>query len=194
MADDHPLVRDGLKLAIENEPDLAVSGQASSGSEIFSALETTRPDALLVDLCLGQEDGLALIKNLLGPWPDLRILVISMQSASLYAPRCWRAGAMGFVSKLAPASEVLAGLRAILSGRLFFPSDVLAAGRNAGGELTDRELQVLKLMGEGLKNSEIAERLKISPRTVDTHRENIKQTLGLSTSAQLLRYALDLDR
>lgn len=191
VADDHPLVRDGLVLAINSQPDMIVCGEAGSGAEIFAAIDKLQPEALLMDLILGQEDGLAVMKNLLGPWPELRILVVSMQSASVYAQRCWKAGAMGYVSKVEPAAEVVAALRSILRGRLYFSTDVLASGRNANRSLTDRELHVLKLIGEGLKNSAIAELLNISPRTVDTHRENIKQKLGLSSTAQLVRHAME---
>lgn len=191
VADDHPLVRDGLVLAINSQTDMMVCGEAGSGAEIFKNVEKLQPDAVLMDLFLGQEDGLTVVKNLLGPWPKLRILVVSMQSASVYAQRCWKAGAMGYVSKIEPASEVVAALRSILRGRLHFSADVLASGRNSPESLTDRELHVLKLIGEGLKSSEIAERLGISPRTVDTHRENIKDKLGLATSAQLMRHAME---
>lgn len=195
VADDHPIVRDGLIAALNAEPDLEVCGQAASSSAIFEHFQRETPDLLLTDLFLGREDGITLIKNLLAPWPALKILVISMQDESLYAPRCWRAGALGYVSKLEPTAEILAGLRSVLRGRLYFKPEVFLGGHasaEAADLLTDREIHILQLIGRGLKPSQIAEELKISPRTVDTHRENIKQKLGVATSAQLMQHALQL--
>lgn len=195
VADDHPVVRDGLVAAINGQPDMSACGEAHSAATIFERLEKSQPDALLMDLFLGQQDGIALIKNLLGPWPALRILVISMHEDHIYAARCWQAGALGYVSKLEPAAEILNGLRSVLAGRLYFKAEVLAEGKAGGcgaAALTDRELHVLKLIGQGLKSGQIAEHLNISPRTVDTHRENIKQKLGATNSSQLIRLALEL--
>lgn len=190
VADDHPLMRDGIALAINGQPDLCVCGEADSHAAVFRAVETLKPDVLVMDLFLGKEDGLATVKSLLGPWPDLKILIVSMQSETLYAPRCWKAGARGYVSKLEPAETLLSALRDVHRGRLHFSAGIVATGRADGG-LTDRELQILKLIADGLKSSEIAAALGISPRTVDTHRENLKEKLGLSTSAQLVLRAAE---
>lgn len=194
VVDDHPVVRDGLIAAINSQPDMQVCGEADSTNLVFERVERERPDAVLMDLFLGRQDGVTLIKNLLGPWPDLPILVISMQEDHLYAPRCWQAGARGYVSKLEPVTEILGGLRNILAGKLHFQAEIFAKSREGAGtfdRLTDREMHVLQLIGQGLKANEIATQMSISPRTVDTHRENIKRKLGVASTAQLLRLAIE---
>jgi DNA-binding NarL/FixJ family response regulator len=194
VADDHPVVRDGLIGAINSQNDMVVCGEGGSAEEIFTGVERTSPDLLFMDLMLGRQDGLDLIKNLLGPYSDLKIVVVSMQEESLYSRRCLEAGARGFISKLLPTAEMIDALRSVLRGKKHFDLEMLLNAQSPSGDLlTDRELHILQMIGQGLKPSEIAVQLNISPRTVDTHRENLKRKLGATTSAQLLRIAIDLN-
>lgn len=202
MVDDHPLVRDGLCRLISQQGDLTCCGEAGSVAEAQTAVAKHKPDLLILDLRLHGGDGLELIKSLKSQFPGLHILVLSQVDPSLYAERALRAGALGFLPKEQAAEEVLLAIRTVLAGQVYVTRGLAArllhhfVGAShrapiAGLErLTDRELHVLELLGTGMSTREIAAELNLSFKTVETHREHIKQKLGLNGAAQLLEYAV----
>lgn len=206
IVDDHPMVRDGLIRLISQHGDLACCGEAGSVSEALSAVTTQKPDLVILDLRLKGGDGLELIKSLLGLFPELRILILSQYEAPLYAERALRAGALGYVVKEQAAEEILGAIRTVLAGEVYLTRGMAALllhkfvgtpkGSTRGGteQLTDRELHVLHLLGAGLSTREIAGELKLSFKTVETHRENIKRKLRLPNAAALVHYATQWSR
>lgn len=206
VVDDHPMVRDGLIRLMSQQADLTCCGEASSVSEALAAVLTQKPDLVILDLRLKGGDGLDLIKSLLAQLPDLRILILSQYEAPLYAERALRAGALGYVVKEQAAEEILGAIRTVLAGEVYLTPGMAAlllhkfvgvpkSSNRAGTErLTDRELHVLHLLGAGLSTREIATELKLSFKTIETHRENIKRKLGLQTAAALVHYATQWSR
>ncbi len=203
VVDDHPLVREGLQAMISRQPDLICCGEADSAAGTQEAIESCKPDLLLLDLRLRSDDGLELVKALIARFPSLRILVISQFDEALYAERALRAGARGYVMKEQVTDEVLNAIRTILAGELYVSPRIAAlalhkmietrpaAPRGGLESLTDRELQVFQLLGAGLSTRHIATKLHLSFKTVETHRENIKHKLGLPDAAELARRAAD---
>lgn len=194
VADDHPLAREGLVTIINRQPDLEVCAQAGSPSLVISCIERERPEAVVLDLFLGREDGLPLIENLCAHHPGLRILVISMQDEQIYGGRCRRAGAHGFVSKLRPTARIVTTLREILGGSLSFESgaempvedlraeqEVKHPSRLESMGLTPREAEVAHWIAEGKTSMDIAGIFNCSPHTVDKHAERILEKLGVET-------------
>jgi DNA-binding NarL/FixJ family response regulator len=202
VVEDHPIVRLGLCQLINAEPDLEACGEAAGAQEALERLEECSPDAAVVDVALNGRNGIELVKDLKARRRDLPVLVLSMYDESLYAERALRAGAMGYVMKEEAASQVLAALRRVLNGHVYL-SDRLSStmvrrvldGTAAGGspleQLSDRELEVFQLIARGLPMREIARRLHRSVKTVETHREHLKAKLGLKSSGELLRYAVE---
>ncbi|MEI8233962.1 MAG: response regulator transcription factor [Verrucomicrobiota bacterium] len=204
IVDDHPLMRDGLVLLIRDEADLSVYGEANSaGSTILAVDSDPPPDLVILDLMLGCEDGLELIKQLRALRPGLLILVISMHDEWIYAERALRAGASGYIMKKETPEEVLAAVRAVLRGEVYLSGRmrVLLAQRGltpdpchvlvpqADPPLSDRELHVFRLIGAGLSTKQIAGELHLSGKTIETYRENLKVKLRLSNARELLREA-----
>ncbi len=202
IVDDHPLVRRGLTALIESEPGLAVVAEASSCCGALEAIDRTRPDLVIVDLALGTEDGLDLIKKLRLRNIETPVLVLSMYDESLYAERCLKAGATGYITKRRLNEALLEALRSLLRGETYL-SDKLqrrlvskyVAGHKIDSEtgpgaLSDRQLQVFRLLGEGLGTRDIAERLGLSIKTIESHREHIKNKLNTRGSAELVRQAV----
>jgi DNA-binding NarL/FixJ family response regulator len=202
IVDDHPIVRHGLAQLIDDEEGLQVCGSAASASEALESLKTVRPDLVILDLSLGDESGLELLKRIKPLYADLPVLVLSMHDEAYYADRVLRAGAMGFIMKQEPAEQMIAAVRQVLSGKVYLSESMAASmltrlvGRKTavGGtpvdNLTDRELQVLELIGKGLGTRQVADKLNLSVKTVENHREHIKAKLKLRTSAELVRYAV----
>ena len=202
LVDDHPLVRHGLGELLRSEPDLCLFAEAATPDEALAAVATRRPDLAIVDLMLGEADGLDLVKSLLARHPDLPVLVCSMHNESVYAERALRAGARGYVMKQEPNAAVLAAIRRVLSGQIHVGERVAsnmllklvnpqAAGRQGGvQQLSDREFEVFSLLGRGAGPSEIARQLGVSVKTVETHREHIKRKLRLPNGRELLRAAM----
>jgi DNA-binding NarL/FixJ family response regulator len=202
IVDDHPLVRQGIATLISQEADLAVSGEAESAHEALEAMAQAPPDVAVVDLTLKDSSGLELIKDIRIRFPNVRVLVLSMRDEGFYAERVLRAGALGYVTKAEPRQRIIEGIRKVLAGRIYVSEKmatkvmgkIVAGGGEPGGspigELTDRELEVFELIGGGLATREIARKLHISPKTVDSHREHIKQKLKLDTAADLSRHAI----
>lgn len=202
IVDDHPIVRQGLRRMIEPEPDLVVCGEVQTEREARSAIRALAPDVVIVDISLGQGDGLELVRDVHAQHPDLPMLVLSMHDELIYAERLLAAGASGYIMKQAASELLLIALRQVLAGGTYL-SDSLASnlGRTeraapAGsvdpiGRLSNRELQVLSLIGRGLSSREAAEALGLSVKTVETHRQGLKRKLNLATNAQLLQYAIN---
>jgi DNA-binding NarL/FixJ family response regulator len=206
LVDDHDLAREGLKRLIDFEPDLAVCGEAGDGVDALKALPKAAPDALVADLGLPEMGGLDLIKAVKQRWPKMPVLIISMHDENIYAERAFAAGAMGYLMKKESSSKVMPALREVLQGRRYMSDALkekmlnrLAEGDKPGGRspvetLSDRELEVFTLIGQGLKTSEIAGKLHLSVKTVESYREQIKTKLNLSTASQLAQYAVEWAR
>jgi DNA-binding NarL/FixJ family response regulator len=204
IVDDHPIVRQGIKLMIANEPDLEVIGEAQSEREARNAIREYQPDVVIVDISLAQGDGLELVRDVHAHHPNLPMLVLSMHDELIYAERLLAAGASGYIMKHAASDLLLVALRKVLAGATYL-SDALAqnlgrsrataAGPGAGGDpitrLSNRELQVLNLIGRGQSSREAADGLGLSVKTVETHRQSLKRKLNLATNAQLLQYAIN---
>jgi DNA-binding NarL/FixJ family response regulator len=204
--DDHDVVRRGLEFLLNAQPDLEVCGEAEDVASALTEIDRRKPDLVLLDISLKECDGLEGLQKIRERHPDLRILVLSMYDESIYAERALRAGANGYVRKLDVAQTIMGAIRAVLAGEVYV-NQTVASGllhRISGGKgssftspmdrLTDRELQVLRHIGRGLSNREIADELFISAKTVESHREHIKQKLGLASSGDLLRYAIEFTR
>ena len=203
IVDDHPLVRQGLCALLAKDKDLVVSGEAESATEALAVMEKEVPDIAIVDLTLKDSSGLELIKDIRIRFPNVLILVVSMRDEGLYAERVLRAGARGYVTKEEGPEKILEGLAKILEGYIYVSekmaskvmfkivSGALTPEGNPIALLTDRELAIFELIGKGLPTREIAKHLHISPRTVDSHREHIKDKLKLDSGTELLKQAID---
>jgi len=205
IVDDHPIVRQGLEQLINNEPDLLVSGQGEEAYESLRAIRQNQPALVLVDVSLKDSDGIELLKELRAQDPSLLVLVLSMHDESLYAERALRAGARGYIMKQEAPQKLLEAIRKVLTGQVYL-SDAMGAnmlqrmvgGRKSGkagselpmDRLTDRELEIFRMIGAGRSVKEIADSLFISAKTVEAHREHIKEKLGVKSSAELLRFAI----
>ena len=202
LVDDHPIFRRGLAALLAPEPDLAVCAQAVSAREAMAAVAASHPDLAVVDVSLEGSHGIDLVKDLRVQHPDLPVIVLSMHDEMLYAESALRAGAKGYVMKRAPAEQLLQALRKVLRGGLAFSDEVTTRmlqrtarrpdARNSlpTERLSDRERQVLELIGQGVATRKIAETLHISIKTVQTHRENLKVKLELADSLSLTRFAV----
>jgi len=202
IVDDHPIFREGLRQIINAEPDLEVSSEAASAAQALAVASEHRPDIALVDLTLDQSSGLDLLKDLNLRWAGLPMLVLSNHDENLYAERCVRAGARGYVMKDRPPAELVAAVREVLEGKFHLSHGIThrilaklgqGTGRIAGDvteELSDRELQVFELYGRGRTTRQIADVLHLSVKTVESHRDHIKQKLGFPDSAALVHAAV----
>jgi DNA-binding NarL/FixJ family response regulator len=202
IVDDHPIVRQGLSQLINAEDDLEVSGNAATVEEALQSLGDSDPDVVIVDLSLAHSDGLELVKEIRKEARHLPVLVLSMHDENMYAERLLSAGANGYIMKEAAADQLLIALRRVLAGGVYV-SEHLGASmieRIAGNDpkqtsnpierLSNRELQVLNLIGRGKTTREVAENLTLSVKTVESHRQRIKKKLNLQTSAQLVQFAV----
>jgi DNA-binding NarL/FixJ family response regulator len=202
LVDDHPVVRTGYQMVIETQPGLEVCGGVGSVSEALTAIERENPDLVITDLTMPGRGGLELIKDLAAVRPETRVLVCSMHDELIYAERCLRAGARGYIMKEAPGDQLLVAIRTITAGGVWVSPRLgsqivgLFTGATSRGskslveKLTDREFDVFRLFGEGKSTKEAASALNLSPKTVAVHRDNIKSKLGIHTTAELLRHAI----
>ena len=202
VVDDHPIVRQGLAQLIGNEVDLVVCGQGEDAYQALRAIRQARPDLALVDISLKESDGIELLKELRGAAPELPVLILSMHDESLYAERALRAGARGYIMKQEAPQTLLSAIRKVLAGDVYVSEKMgatllqrIVGGRRPGGELpmdrlTDRELEVFGMIGAGQSMKEIADKLCLSVKTIEAHREHIKEKLNLRSSAELLRFAI----
>ncbi len=203
VVDDHPIVREGLRRLIDQEKDLAVCGEAETVAEAELAIRDLKPDLVIVDITLKQGDGIDLVKESRASYPQLPILVLSMHDEVIYAERVVSAGANGYIMKQADSDELLRAMRRVLGGGTYVSEAIgnsmvrnLASGgrqvaSNPIERLSDRELQILQMIGTGLSTRQVAEALGLSKKTVESHRERIKRKLHLATGSQLVQYALN---
>jgi DNA-binding NarL/FixJ family response regulator len=200
IVDDHPVFRDGLVGLVKREADLTVCGEADNAPHALAAIERLKPDLVLLDIGLPGRSGLELIKDLQATHPEMAVLVISMHDETLYAERVLRAGGRGYIMKQEGPQNMLRAIRQVLDGRAYV-SDRMSgrildslSGRSAKGnspiaQLTDREFEILQLIGQGKDSHAISQQLNLSFKTVDTHRSHIKEKLNLKNGTELICYA-----
>ena len=203
VVDDHPIVRQGLTLLIDREPDLAVCGEAEEMHAALSAISAACPDIMIVDISLNGPDGLELLKNIRITLPRLPVLILSMHDESIYAERALRAGANGYIMKQEATDKVLVALRRILSGEIYVSTRIAnsmlqhyvhggaPSPHSSISELTDRELEVFRLIGEGHGTRQIAEALHLSVKTVESYQAHIKEKLCLRSARELVQHAVE---
>lgn len=199
LADDHELVRNGIRLVLEAEPDIEVVAEAADAEEAARRSLAYKPSVLVLDLNMPGRPSLELIPAIRESSPDTAILVLTMQTEPAFAREALRGGARGFVIKHSAAAELVKAIRAVVAGETYINPDLgarIAAEPEPEGppdQLTPREAEVLSLLALGYTNPEIAEKLVLSVRTVETHRANIQRKSGLSTRAELIAYAIEND-
>jgi DNA-binding NarL/FixJ family response regulator len=196
VADDHSIVRDGLKRILAATTDIQAAGEAASGDEALALVKANDYDVVMLDMSMPGLAGIDLIKRLKAEKPKLRILVLSMHGESQYAARVLKAGAAGYLNKDSAADVLLGVLRKIAAGGVHIGEAAAAALLQAGEKppheaLSDREFEVMRLLVEGLGPTEIGERLHLSVKTVSTHKTRILEKLNLGSTAELVRYALE---
>jgi len=202
LVEDHPVTREGFAQLINYQSDLHVCGQAGSASKAIVGIETIKPDGVIVDISLAESNGLELIKHIKARYPSLGVLVLSTHDESLYAERALRAGARGYVMKQAPTSEVMKAIREILAGQLYLSDAIrtklvqkqLHHGSQRGSDverLSDRELEIFELIGNGQTTRQISDQLHLSVSTIETHRAHIKEKLRLTNAVELVRRAVE---
>jgi DNA-binding NarL/FixJ family response regulator len=202
VVDDHPIVRQGLSQLINREPDLMVCGEAEDARTALEAIAALNPGFLIVDVSLDGPDGIELLKAIRARDPKLPVLMLSMHDESLYAERALRAGANGYIMKQEATENVLVAVRRILHGEIYlsermsrrmlaqFASHPDAAKRSPMDLLTDRELEVFRLIGQGQGTRQIAEALCLSVKTVESYQAHIKDKLSLKNSRELMQHAV----
>lgn len=202
VVDDHPIFRQGLVALLKATPGYEICAEAGTVDEALRSLEEWRPDVALVDISLGSSDGLDLVKTISASYPNVSVLVISMHDESIYAARALKAGALGYVMKQEAASVLIEAVISVLGGRIYV-SDTIRdrllhsmlnknqdAPISAIDRLSDRELEVLRRIGEGYGAAEIAGLLNLSVKTVNVYRDHLKRKLQFETSAELRRFAV----
>jgi len=202
IVDDHPVVRERLAEIFNRERDLAACGEAEDRHQALDVIALANPDLVIVDLTLKNSHGLELIKDIHARWPKLLVLVVSMHDESLYAERVLRAGARGYITKQEATRNILLAIRRVVAGGVYLNEKAAShvvnrlAGMRAPGSagpaelLADRELQVFELTGYGLNTHQIAKRLNIGSKTVETYRARIREKLGLKDASELLQLAI----
>jgi DNA-binding NarL/FixJ family response regulator len=202
LVDDHPLVREWLTNLINQQPGLAVCGEAESGPQAMQAITELKPDVAIVDISLKDSSGIELIKDIKQVTPNVAVLVLSMHEESHYAERALRAGASGYIMKRESTGKVISAIRQVLEGKLYMSESLAAAmaaqfvgGRTlANGspveQLSDRELEVFDLLGQGRGTRQVAETLRVSVKTVQAYCARIKEKLNLTSASELVREAV----
>ncbi len=203
VVDDHPIVRQGLALLIDQEPDLMVCGEAEEAQSALAAIPATRPDVVLLDISLPGPDGIDVLKTIRSSDAALPVLVLSMHDESIYAERALRAGANGYIMKQEATENVLVALRRILRGEMYVSERVASTmlrqiasgsvkpGRAPIARLSDRELEVFRLIGEGHGTRQIAEELNLSVKTIESYQSHIKEKLALQSARDLVQRAIE---
>jgi DNA-binding NarL/FixJ family response regulator len=205
LVDDHPVVREGLQLRLEAEPDLEIVGLAADTHEAMARIRQLKPDLVITDLSLGGKPGLELVKDLDKAFPDIPVLVLSIHDETLWAERVLRAGAGGYIMKSQATQKVVDAVRHVLAGGIWISekmnSLLLQKMARTGGRkapptgsslesLTDREIEVYQMIGQGMAARHIAAKLHLSVKTIEVHREHIKEKLGLRSGMELVRHAV----
>ena len=202
LVEDHPIVRHGLAELLNREPDFSVCGEAEDVADALVQIDALQPDIVLVDLSLKKSNGLDLIKDMKIRHPRIPALVLSMHDEAFYAERALRAGARGYVMKQQAIPTIADAIRRVLEGHVHISTDMVNTmlqrvvrspveeGSSPFRDLSDRESDVLRLVGEGYSSPEIAEQLHLSVKTIESYRDHLKKKLGLRTTSELLRYAI----
>ncbi len=202
VVDDHPMMRQGLTLLINHEPDLTVCGEAESAHEALAAVGLLKPDLVLADITMPGKNGLEFIKDLQAMHPGTAVLAISMHDESVYAERVLRAGGRGYIMKQEGGKKLMQAIRRVLNGEIYVSEKMSAkileifSGRRAAASqspvelLTDREFEVFQLIGQGQGTREIAGHLHLSVKTIEVHRLHIKEKLKILTAPELIRHAV----
>jgi DNA-binding NarL/FixJ family response regulator len=201
VVDDHPLMRDGLATQICSQPDLEVCGEAEDVEDALAVLERTPVDLAVIDIALKRGSGMELMRQIQARHPQVKMLVLSAHPESLYGQRCLRAGARGYLSKQQSRQHLIEAIRQVLDGLHYLSPQLtkLLLNMSLGGseaaqgveQLSDRELEVFRLVGQGVTTRAIANRLQLSVHTIDSYREHIKTKLGLSNATQLQQHAIE---
>ena len=206
IVDDHPLFREGLRQIIERDPDLNVCGEAANSAEALALIPGIHPDLVLVDISLGGSSGIDLIKAIKSQYDELPVLVVSMHEESLYAERALRAGAIGYIMKHEPGKTVKAAIHKVLGGEMYLSekmsSTVISKFMRGQGDrpaspielLSDRELEVFRMLGQGKGTRQIAHDLDITIATVNSFRNRIKEKLHLKTATEVMLHAIQWSR
>lgn len=200
LVDDHPLVRDGLRLRLEALPGLEVAGEAGNADDALALAEALNPDLALMDVGMNGMSGITLAGIFHERFPAVRVLMLSMHDNIEYVTQALRAGASGYVLKDSPATEIVHAIAAVLDNRTFFSADIAARMIQASRlqtpveRLTPRELEILDALADGLSSKQIAERYGLSVRTVETHRLNLKRKLDIEGQAELIKFAVERRR
>jgi DNA-binding NarL/FixJ family response regulator len=202
LLDDHPIVIEGLKQILNSQEDMEVVGSAEDANAGLLQIAKVKPDVIILDITLRDRSGVELIKKVRAQFPKSHVFIYSMHDENVYAERCLRAGAMGYLMKGESSTRLLQGLRQVISGSFFFSAALLGSIVTGGttpkpgarGEpgrlLSDRQLEVFEMVGRGLGSHQISEKLELSAKTVDAHKANIRQKLGLGSARELLMEAV----
>jgi DNA-binding NarL/FixJ family response regulator len=205
LVDDHPMLRRGIGDLIDAEHDMRVVGEAGTMQEAMAQAGKLKPGLVIVDVSLDGNNGIELMKNMSSRWASMPILAYSMHDEAIYAERALRAGAKGYVMKQAPPEALLTAIRQVLKGKIYLSDQIsdrllgklVGAGSSEAAaaspieKLSDRELEVLELLGKGMSTAQIADKLCLSVKTIETYREHLKQKLDLANGQELLRYAIE---
>jgi DNA-binding NarL/FixJ family response regulator len=197
IVDDHPIVRQGMKLMVNAEPDLEICGEAQNEQDARLQVRALKPDVVIVDLSLEGGDGFNVVRDIAAHFPHIRALVLSMHDESVYAEKLLSEGASGYIMKQAATDQLITAIRTVLRGERFLSESLqrnavergVAEGRERA-TLSARELQVISLIGRGVGTRRIAHVLSVSVKTIETHRLSIKRKLVLDTNAQLVQYGI----
>lgn len=202
IVDDHPIVREGYVHLIQRRDDLQVCAQAGGKVEAMQQIRSSSPQLIIVDISLSDGSGLELIKDIRSQYPQIKLLAVSMHDENLFAERCIRAGAQGFVNKQQAPEQLIRAIDRVLSGKIYLSQDITERMicRSIGAtedenvspieKLSDRELEVFEQIGQGETTRQIASKLNLSAKTIETYRENIKHKLNLSNATELTRHAI----
>jgi len=202
IVDDHPMMRNGMATQISNEPDLAICGEADDVNAALQLVRELNPDLVIIDISLKTGHGIDLVKQIRARCPTMKMLVNSMYDESVYAERALQAGAMGYLSKQSASESLIGAIRTVLAGKTYVSAEMtdrilksrvggmIQPGKSPIESLSDRELEVLTLIGQGNTTGSIAEQLYLSTHTIDTYREKLKIKLNLANGAELNRYAV----
>ena len=202
LVDDHPAIREAIRDTVEGAIDMEICGETDSSDEAFRDIEELRPDVVVVDISLNDAHGLDLVQNVRSQYPEVRMIVFSMYDENVYAERAIRAGAAGYLMKSEPTKNIVEAVRRAHEGEVYLSRKMssrilnkVAMGRTsepsfAIDELTDREMAVFQMLGQGCSVQEIQDRLSLSRKTIETYRRRAKEKLGFDTVSELLQYAV----
>lgn len=202
LIDDHPLMRKGVAMTLEEEIDFDVVAQASDAESSIAMFDEHKPDVAIIDISLPGMNGLELLKHVISRFPDVKCLIVSRHEEELYAERAIRAGARGYLMKVEAGDKIVQAVRQVINGGLYLSSDInqkilmnLATGSSSANQtpleiLSDRELEVFELIGNGVPTKEIAAKMHVSVKTIESYRSRIKQKLKIESASELMHHAV----